>query len=29
MIGLLGGVVLLFALFTVKEDMARVRRASA
>ncbi|HEY2806978.1 MAG TPA: MFS transporter [Gemmatimonadales bacterium] len=29
MIGLLGGVVLLFALFTVKNDMARVRRSPA
>ncbi len=29
MIGLLGGVVLLFSLFTVKRDMARVRREPA
>ena len=29
MIGLLGGVVLLFALFTVKNDMARVRQSPA
>jgi MFS family permease len=29
MIGLLGGVVLLFALFTVKKDMQRVRPAPA
>ena len=29
MIGLLGGVVLLFALFTVKHDMDRVRRPAA
>ena len=29
MIGLLGGVVLLFSLFTVKQDMARARRESA
>jgi len=29
MIGLLGGVVLLFALFTVKADMHRLRSAQA